>query len=123
MSSSIPSDLTAESLTILNIVQLRLKTMLQEHITHLEQKASDARETGHLSLAQILKNEAMVSVILQSKVSSTITQLFLEVLQELNHTSPSHPVVSQVKEVELPELPRRPYSKDGVIEVKASQAV
>lgn len=121
--TSLPTELSSESLTILNVVEGRIQKMLKSRVCELEQESLDVQKLELHDLAQSYRDEARTTDLLRHRVSREVTQLFLEVLQSLNTTSPSTttstPTISTTRSPELPSLPRRPYGSGAVVEVSA----
>jgi len=118
--TSLPAELSSESLNILNVIDGRIQKMLKNHVCQLEQESLDVEKHELHSLAQVYREEARITDLLRRRVSQEVTQLFLEVLQSLK-LSPTATVL-EVRQPELPALPRRSYGKGVVVEAGATEA-
>ena len=117
--STLPAELSSESLSILNVVAGRIQRMLKSRVCELEQESLDLEKLELHALAQVYRDEARVTDLLRHRVSREVTETFLEVLQTLNPLSGVE--VRDVREPELPALPRRPYGRGVVVEAGATE--
>lgn len=113
--TSLPAELSSESLNILNVVDGRVQKLLKSRVCDLEQQARDADDSQMHAFATVLKDEARVTECLRFSVSSVITETFLEVLRSLS----TSPTITTTHSPELPSLPRRPYGSGAVVAVSA----